>query len=101
MAENEGLHLQLTADASSYISTINSAKNKLEELAQETKILKQGEKDIQAALAESKKRYGETSVQVDKLTADLLDNAREQEKLKQEIKEVNSTLDKATKEYKE
>lgn len=101
MAENEGLHLQLTADASSYISTINNAKNKLTELAAETKILKQGEKDIQKALAESKKKYGENSVQVDKLTADLADNAREQEKLKQEIKEVNATLDKATKEYKE
>lgn len=101
MAENEGLHLQLTADASNYISTVNKAKNKLAELAAETKILKQGEKDIQAALTESKKKYGENSAQVDRLTADLADNAREQEKLKQEIKEVNDTLDKATKEYKE
>lgn len=101
MAENEGLHIQLTADAQGYISTINNAKNKLTELSAETKILKQGEKDIQKALAESKKKYGENSAQVDRLTADLADNAREQEKLKQEIKEVNDTLDKATKEYKE
>ena len=31
MAETEGLHVELTADAQSFISTINSAKNKLKE----------------------------------------------------------------------
>ena len=31
MAETEGLHVELAADAQSFISTINSVKNKLEE----------------------------------------------------------------------
>lgn len=97
--ENEGLNVRLSAEVQSFVNSINNAKNKLAELAQESKILKQGEKDIQKALNESKKAYGEDSKEVERLTADLADNAAEQEKVKQAVKDVNAELKKAQKQY--
>ena len=101
MPENEGLNVKLSAEVQSFVNSINNAKNKLAELAQESKILKQGEKDIQKALNESKKAYGEDSKEVEKLTAYLAENAAEQEKVKQAVKDVNSELKKAQKHYEE
>ena len=100
MAETEGLHFQLTADSTSFNKAITNAKNKLLELAEQTKILKQGEADIKKELEKAKKQYGENSKQVQRLTADLLDNARAQEELKQEVKTANAELNNATKAYK-
>ena len=100
MSENVGLHVQLTADAGGFTQTINNAKSKLVDLAEQAKILKQGEKDIAKELENAKKKYGENSKKVAELTVRLVENAGAQKEVKLEIDEVNKTLRKANKELK-
>lgn len=101
MAEIENLQVTITANATDFERGIEAAKNKLIDLNQQAKILKQGERDIQKALQESAAKYGEDSKQVQRLKNDLVDNARAQMDLKDEIKAVNTQLNKQQSEFRQ
>ena len=97
MSDNPGVHAQLTADSSSFVTAINNAKNKLIDLKEQTKLLKDSQVEIASQLEKAKKKYGENSTQVKRLKTDLADNARAQKDLAKEVKKTNSEIEKATK----
>ncbi len=97
MSDNPGVHAQLTADSSSFVAAIDNAKNKLIDLKEQTKLLKDSQVEIASQLEKAKKKYGENSTQVKRLKADLADNARAQKDLAKEVKKTNSEIEKATK----
>ena len=108
MSEELGMNIKLTAEVADFSAKIESAKTKLANLAIEAKTLKQGEREIEAALKSAKKEYGEESKEVEKLNAKLVDNHKAQidlktetAKLNKELKQSQSTFDKLTKETKE
>lgn len=108
MSEELGMNIKLTAEVADFSTKIESAKTKLANLAIEAKTLKQGEREIEAALKSAKKEYGEESKEVEKLNAKLVDNHKAQidlknetSKLNKELKQSQSTFDKLTKETKE
>lgn len=108
MSEELGMNIKLTAEVADFSAKIESAKTKLANLAIEAKTLKQGEREIEAALKSAAKAYGEESKEVEKLNAKLVGNHKAQidlktetSKLNKELKQSQSTFDKLTKETKE
>lgn len=97
MAEELGLHARLTADSTSYVQAIDRARDALVDLQQEARILKQGERDITKAIEENTKKYGENSVQVKRCKTDLEDNLKAQMEVKDQVKQVNTELQKLKK----
>lgn len=90
--EDMRVGVKLTADVADYIAKIDSAKTKLADLAGETKLLKQAEREITKELEKAKNAYGEESQKVQRLNADLLDNRKAQIDVKEEVKKVNREL---------
>lgn len=90
--EDMKVGVKLTADVADYIAKIDSAKTKLADLAGETKLLKQAEREITKELEKAKNAYGEESQKVQRLNADLLDNRKAQIDVKEEVKKVNREL---------
>lgn len=92
MSENLGVQVELTADAAGFITAINNAKDKLVDLSLQAKNLKQGERDIEKALADAARQYGENSKQVERYKNDLIDNKRAQLDVRNETNQVNAEL---------
>lgn len=86
------LKVRLEAETAGYTRAIENAKNKLAELAQEGKLLKQGERDITKAIDEATKVYGENSEAVKKLKTDLVQNLKAQQDVRQEVRQANKDL---------
>ena len=99
MSEDIGLHARLTADSGNTASVMDQFLNKLIQLEQEAKLLKQSQREIEKELDNATKKYGENSQQVKRLRDDLNDNYRGQKQLKDEIKQVNSAIKQQTDEY--
>lgn len=99
MADELGLHARLTGDSTSYVQAIDRARDALVDLQQQSRILKQGERDITKAIEENTKKYGENSVQVKRCKTDLEDNMKAQMEVKDQVKRVNAELQKLKKEY--
>lgn len=92
MSENLGVQVELTANAAGFITAINNAKDKLVDLSLQAKNLKQGERDIEKALADAARQYGENSKQVERYKNDLIDNKRAQLDVRNETNQVNAEL---------
>ena len=92
MSENLGVQVELTANAAGFITAINDAKDKLVDLSLQAKNLKQGERDIEKALADAARQYGENSKQVERYKNDLIDNKRAQLDVRNETNQVNAEL---------
>lgn len=92
MSENLGVQVELTANAAGFITAINNAKDKLVDLSLQAKNLKQGERDIEKALVDAARQYGENSKQVERYKNDLIDNKRAQLDVRNETNQVNAEL---------
>lgn len=97
--ENNGIHIKLTGDSSSYVAAINACKSTLKDFAAQSDSLKERQKEIRQQLAAAKKEFGRNSEQVKKLKNDLTENANAQKKLAGNIKDVNEKLEKAQQEF--
>lgn len=95
MSEDLGMHIILTAEVADFAAKIDNAKTKLANLAIEAKTLKQGEREIEAALKAAAKAYGEESKEVQRLNQDLVDNKKAQIDVKNETSNLNSELKKS------
>ena len=97
--ENNGIHIKLTGDSSSYVAAINACKSTLKDFAAQSDSLKERQKEIRQQLAAAKKEFGRNSEQVKKLKNDLTENANAQKRLAGNIKDVNEKLEKAQQEF--